>query len=271
VGGWWRDGKVWWTRIGAFGLAAAALILAGGLGERLRSVVSDRPKPMAAIAGRPFLEYVLLGLKKQDVTNVILCIGHGGSFIREYFAGGEKWGLRLYCSSETKPLGTGGALKLAEPLVSSRNFLVLNGDSFFGIDLRALIRFHESRKAQATIALAEVENTERYGVVEIAATGEVSRFLEKARRGPGLINGGIYVLSREVLASVPRGRAISLEREILPQLIGRGFYGLAFQSYFVDIGVPEEYLKLQVDFSRLVASLGLRRNDVDSGQSTFKD
>jgi NDP-sugar pyrophosphorylase family protein len=208
---------------------------------------------MAAIAEKPFLEYLLLQLKSYGVTNIILCIGYRGEFIEEYFGHGAILGLRLSYSCESEPLSTGGALKLAEPLIKTSDFLVLNGDSFFDIDLRALIRYHQSRKARATIALAEVENTARYGSVEINAQGEITCFLEKAQKGLGLINGGVYMLSGEVLALIPRGRAVSLEREVFPRLIGHGLYGLSFRGYFVDIGVPEDYLKLQAEPGRLLA------------------
>lgn len=230
-----------------------ALILSGGLGRRLRSVLGDHPKPMATIGEKPFLEYVLLQLRRHGVRRIILCIGYRGELIQEYFGKGDLLSLELRYSSESELLGTGGALKVAESLIETPDFLVLNGDSIFDIDLNTLIRFHRNRQARATAALAKVENSRRYGSVEINNQGEVIRFLEKAHERPGLINAGIYVLHYKVLGSIPQGRPISLEREVLPQLIGRGLYGVSFDSYFVDIGVPENYLKLHADPSRLLA------------------
>jgi NDP-sugar pyrophosphorylase family protein len=231
------------------------LILAGGLGTRMRSVLHGRPKSMATIAARPFIEYLLLQLQKQGVTDVILCLGYQGELIGDYCRHNAPPGLRLRYSYEAMPLGTGGTLKLAEPLIQTAEFLVLNGDSFFDIDLQAFMRCHQRWNARASMALAEVEDRQRYGAVEINQQGEISGFLEKAQAGRGLINGGIYVLGAEVLALIPPGGAVSLEREIFPQLIGRGFYGVPFQSYFADIGVPEAYLTLQANPGRLLAAV----------------
>ncbi len=232
-----------------------ALILSGGLGLRLRSVLDDCPKPLAVVAGKPFLEYLLLWLKTQGVTSIILCTGYRGELIQEYFGCGNVLGLRLRYSCESEPLGTGGALKLAGPLIESEEFLVLNGDSFFDVDLRELISTHRRRRAQATIALAEVEDTHRYGSVEMNAQGEIVRFLEKGRGGDGFVNAGVYVFRAEILALIPQGCAVSLEHEIFPNLVGRGLYGLPARGYFVDIGVPDEYLRLQADPGGLLAAV----------------
>lgn len=235
-----------------------AVIIAGGLGIRLRSILGACPKPMAPIAGRPFLTYLLLQLRKQCVENIILLVGYQSKMIEAFFRNGGKWNLHLVYSKESKPMGTGGALKLAESLIDSEYFLIMNGDSFFHIDLNTLIRFHRNKRSLATIALANVENTERYGAVEINEEGEIMRFLEKEQTGrTGLINGGIYVFQRDVLDLIPEGQAVSLEREIFPRLIGKGLYGLPFQGYFVDIGVPADYLRLRADPSRLLAAVGL--------------
>jgi D-glycero-alpha-D-manno-heptose 1-phosphate guanylyltransferase len=232
-----------------------ALVLAGGLGTRMRPILHDYPKCMASIAEKPFLDYLLLQLKKHHVTEVILCLSYRGELIREYYRRSEVPGLCLRYSHESEPLGTGGALKRAESLIRSPEFLVLNGDSFFDIDVQSLIRSHRSRKGQATIALAEVDDRQRYGAVEIDERGQITRFLEKARAARGVINGGIYVLGAEIFALIPPGRAVSLERDVFPQLIGRGLFGTLFQAYFADIGVPESYLRLQADPSGLLAAV----------------
>ena len=237
----------------------SAVILCGGLGTRLRPLLKDRPKALALVGGRPFLEYLLLQLKRYEINNVILAVGHCGEMIEAYFGSGSDLGLHLYYSYESEPLGTGGALKLAQNLIHSEYFLVMNGDSFFDIDLKVLIRYHQKKKALATIGLAKVDDTQRYGAVELDHEGRIVRFLEKMKGGqPGLINGGIYVFQREVLELIPEGRPVSLEQEIFPKLIGRDFYGLPFQAYFIDIGVPEDYLRLKADPSRLLMAVSLK-------------
>jgi NDP-sugar pyrophosphorylase family protein len=210
---------------------------------------------MACIAEKPFLDYLLLQLQKHQVTDVILCLGHGGAIIQGYYQRRAFPGMHLHYSHESEPLGTGGALKRAEPLLRSSEVLVLNGDSIFGIDVLALLHSHRSRKAHATIALAEVDDRQRYGTVEIDEQGQITGFQEKAQAGGGLINGGIYILRSEILALISPGRAVSLEREIFPQIIGRGLFGTPFRAYFADIGVPEAYRRLQADPSRLLAAV----------------
>jgi len=240
----------------------SAVILCGGLGTRLRPLLKDRPKALALVGGRPFLEYLLLQLKRYEINNVILAVRHCGEMIEAYFGSGDNLSLRLSYSYESEPLGTGGALKLAESLIHSEDFLVMNGDSFFNIDLKVLIRYHQKKKALVTIALAQVDNTQRYGTVEVDRKGRIVRFLEKMKgEQAGLINGGIYVFQRKVLELIPEGRPVSLEYEVFPKLIGKGFYGLPFQGYFVDIGVPEDYLRLQADPSRLLTAVNLKEKE----------
>jgi D-glycero-alpha-D-manno-heptose 1-phosphate guanylyltransferase len=236
------------------------VVLAGGLGTRLKSLLGNRPKPMASIANRPFLEYLLLQLKKYKMTEIILCVGYQGEFIQKYFGDGERWGLSLLYSYEQELCGTAGALKLAQGLTRGDSFLVLNGDSFFDIDLKELILYHQKKKALATLALAQVDNTQRYGIVKLDHKGQIVGFWEKMKGGQAsLINGGISVFQSEVLKLIPEGRPISLEHEIFPKLIGKGFYGFPFQAYFIDIGVPEDYLRLQADPSRLLMAVGLQK------------
>ena len=222
-----------------------ALVLCGGLGTRLSSLLGDRPKPMATVAGRPFLEYLLLQLRQQDFVDVILCTGHQGKYIEEYFDCGERWGIHLRYSQEQERLGTAGAIRLAVHLVEGDDFCVFNGDSFFDADLPRLNRYHEEKGALATIALAHKENSQRYGSVVINASGEIKGFFEKTEEQAGWINGGIYVFDREIANYIPPGQAVSLEQEIFPNLIGQRFYGLPFpSSYLVDIGTPKDYLRL---------------------------
>ena len=221
------------------------LILVGGLGTRLSKILNDRPKPMAPVAGRPFLEYLILQLRGQGFTDIVLCIGYLGDQVRAYFGDGSDWDVHISYSHEPEPLGTGGAVKLAEALVREDNFLVMNGDSFLDIDLNGLVNYHFEKRALATMALVEVENPARYGAVEINERGEIKNFVEKGMSSRSkLINGGIYVFNRKIFDYVPQGK-VSLEKEVFPRLIGKGFYGMPVKGFFIDIGVPEDYKWLQ--------------------------
>ena len=219
------------------------LILVGGQGTRLRPVISDIPKPMARVNGRPFLEYLVRWVRAVGYTRVILCAGYRAAQIQDYFADGQKFNVDLTYSIEEQPLGTWGAIRQACEQLEDPAFLVLNGDSWLDADLNKLESVHKKQRSIATFALAEVKESSRFGCVEIDSTGRLVSFSEKGRCGSGLINGGVYIFSREVLALVPP-HASSLESEVCPMLIPHGVYGLKMQGYFVDIGVPEEYKRL---------------------------
>ena len=233
-----------------------ALILAGGAGTRLRSVLTGLNKPMAPVAGRPFLEHLLLQLKKHKIDEVTLCVGYKADLIQAYFGRGDRWGMQISYSYETDFRGTAGALKLAEDLIHEEDFFVMNGDSLFAIELRTLMHYHRNMQATATLALAHVNDTQRYGAVGMNELGRIVSFIEK-REGntEGLINGGVYVFAREVLDFIPKGQPVSLERDILPKLIGRGLYGLPLKGYFVDMGVPADYMRLRSTPTQLLAAV----------------
>jgi len=223
-----------------------ALILVGGLGTRLREIVRDVPKVMANINEKPFLEYLILQLKNYNLNDIILCTGYLNKNIKNYFKNGKIWGVKINYSEETKPLGTGGAIKFAEELILEDNFLVMNGDSFFDIDLDKLISYHFNKRALVTMALAEAKDTRRFGVVKTDKNGEIEIFFEKRKRqDSNFINGGIYLLNRKIFKYIRENREISLEKEIFPKIISKGFYGISFGNYFIDIGIPEDYRKLQ--------------------------
>ncbi len=218
-----------------------AAILAGGLGTRLRSAVSDRPKVLAEICGRPFLAHVLDQLAAVDVRNVVVCTGYLGEQVRAAF-GDSRGDMRLFYSQESSALGTAGALRLALPLFESDSVLVMNGDSFFAMNLRAFWGWHCAHKANATLALVNIIDSARYGRVHVNAHGVVVNFDEKsARGGPGWINAGIYLLTSPLLQTIPVNRAVSLEKEMFPAWIGRGLYGYQSGGPFLDIGTPEAY------------------------------
>jgi D-glycero-alpha-D-manno-heptose 1-phosphate guanylyltransferase len=240
-------------------LPRQALILAGGAGTRLQSVVSDVPKPMARVRGRPFLEYLVAQVVRAGVEEVVLLVGYLGDVIERHFGDGARFGVRISYSREREPLGTGGALKLAEAQLIGDRWLVLNGDSIFDISLGELIARHIDHPAAATLALAHVPDSSRYGSVTVAADGTVTAFVEKSdTAAPDRINGGLYMIERSVLQRIPVDRPASFEREVLPQLVGRGLRGEQFDGYFIDIGVPADYARAGADayvFDRLVSDL----------------
>lgn len=229
-----------------------ALILAGGLGTRLRKRISKYPKPIAKVADKPFLEYLILQLKRYNLTDIILCIGYLSDKIKKHFQDGNKWGMKIKYSEEKEPLGTGGAIKLAKDLIKNNDFLVLNGDSFLDIDLNRLIEFHKSSEALATLALVEVDKPDRYGSVEIDRDYRITSFKEKeVINKSNLINGGIYVFNKKIFNFIPEGKS-SLEKDIFPKLIEECSYGKPHKTYFIDIGIPEDYDRIQKEGWRLV-------------------
>jgi len=230
------------------------LVLTGGLGTRLRSIAGDLPKSLVRIGTRPFLEYLVLQLHQQDFNDIVLCTGYRGDKIQEYFGDGTRWQVRIRYSKESKPLGTGGAIQRGSRLTEGEVFLAMNGDSYLEADLRPLVRFHAAGQSRATVALVEVEDAERFGRVELGSDGRILRFEEKGRPGPGLISAGVYVFDRRVFEEIPNG-PISLEKDVLPSLIGRGVYGMPSNGNFVDIGVPEEYRRLKANPGVLVRLL----------------
>jgi len=227
------------------------LILAGGLGTRLREDVPDRPKPMAPAAGKPFLEYLVEWLRDQGFDDLVLCVGHRADHVRGHFGDGRRWGVQIAYAIETSPLGTAGALKNAGEHVAD-TALVLNGDSYLEVDLQAVVAAHRARRAAdgravATLAAARVEHTGAGGALEIDDDGRIVGFREKSEEGPGWINAGIYVLEPEVWEAIPEGRAVSIERETFPRLLAQGYHLYAYPvgGFFVDIGTPQGYRRFQ--------------------------
>ena len=225
--------------------AVRAFILCGGHGTRLRSVLADRPKSMALISGIPFLQLLLDRVKSQGIGDVILGTGYMADQIECYFGGGSKFGIRIGYSREGEPLGTGGALKLAEPLISDP-VLVLNGDSYVEWSLVPIFELFRAKDADLVIVLQAVADVARYGSVALDHDGRITQFVEKgASAGPGLINAGVYLLRKQIIRDLPAGKAISLEREVLPQLLDGGVYGLVCTGLFIDIGVPDDFKRAQ--------------------------
>jgi mannose-1-phosphate guanylyltransferase len=226
-----------------------AVVLAGGRGTRLRPLTSTVPKPVLPLAGRPFLTFMLDWLGRHGVNDVVLSCGFLAEGVRSVL--GERHdGIRLRYVNEEVPLGTAGPVRLAaEHGVLEERFVVMNGDILTDVDLGALVVRHDRDDAVATIGLVEVEDTRSYGVVPTAANGEVEAFLEKsdAPAPTNRVNGGIYVLGREIVDAIPSGRAVSFEREVFPACVGRGLYGHHAPGYWVDIGTPDRYLEATYD------------------------
>ena len=226
-----------------------ALVLAGGEGTRLRPLTLTTPKPVLPLAGRPFLSFMLDWLHRHGVDEAILSLGFLSDAVHEVL-GDIQSGMRLRYVREDEPLGTAGPVRLAadEGMLDDR-FLVLNGDVLTDIDLGAEIAQHERTGAAATLALAAVDDVASYGVVPTSDRGEVEAFLEKSA-GPAptnRINAGAYVLERSVVELIPGGRAVSFEREVFPQMVGKGLYGWDADGYWIDIGTPERYLEATWD------------------------
>ncbi len=225
-----------------------AVILAGGFGTRLSHVLGDVPKPMAPVYGKPFLTYLFRRLEQAGVRHIILATGYLHEVVQRYF--GEQYRtLRISYSQEDKPLFTGGAILQASRLIKGDNFLVLNGDTLFDIDLEAFCTFHLRHTAHLSLALREVEDTARYGAVQMN-DNQVVAFREKDTTiGNGLINGGIYAIQRDWLQHLNMQEKFSFEKEVLQTMVDQeSFYGLAFRNYFIDIGVPEDYYRAQREF-----------------------
>ena len=234
-----------------------AVILAGGLGTRLRSVIADRQKVVVEINGRPFLTYLLDQLVDSEVQRAVLCTGYFGEQVQEVL-GNSYQGLVLDYSQETAPMGTGGALRLALPLIRSSQVLVMNGDSFCDIDLIEFRNFHERAKAIGSLVLVHVPNTERFGRVEVNSKSRLISFLEKGRTtGSGWINAGIYLLKTELIPEIDLDKPTSLELTMFPQWINRGLMGYQSAGRFLDIGTPQSYAAAADFFAADVHSPGL--------------
>lgn len=232
--------------------APTAIVLCGGLGTRLPEVSATRPKPMADVAGTPFLEILLGHLRAQGIARVVLSTGYKSEIIERHFGDGRRFGLDIRCVREPEPLGTAGALRLALPLVGDRA-LVLNGDTFVDVDVDALLRLHRELADRATLVTVERPDASRFG--RIRTDGQrITGFEEKRPdASPGLISAGVYVLERSVIADIPAGRAVSFEREVLPALLASGAPVGAFRhdGYFEDIGVPESLAAFRARFQAM--------------------
>jgi D-glycero-alpha-D-manno-heptose 1-phosphate guanylyltransferase len=230
----------------------SAVLLVGGRGERLRAVLSSTPKPLASLGNRSFLELLVRQLRCQGIRHLVMCTGYLADQIEHEFSDGQALDVAIRYSKESSPLGTGGALKHAQPyLQDTSEFLVMNGDSFVEIDFHQLIRFHRKHGGLVSLAVSAVQNTYRYGTVEVGANSRVMGFREKTGSGAaGLVNAGVYVFNRAIFGFIPSGRS-SLERDIFSQVLDQGVYAFEQNGMFIDIGTPEDYARAQELCDRL--------------------
>lgn len=224
-----------------------AIILAGGKGTRLQSVVNDLPKPMAPVNERPFLEILLDQLNAQGVSRAILSVGYKHKVIMEHF-GHQYKDIMISYALEESPLGTGGGVKLAAQLCPEDHFLLINGDTLFDINLAGLWGYHLADRPDISIALHTVENQDRYGKVVLDCCNNVTQFMEKNHIDRGFINGGIYIVQKSVVMNDELPEVFSFEKEILENLdASLWIKGYPMKGYFIDIGIPEDYAKAQTE------------------------
>lgn len=222
-----------------------AILLAGGLGTRLQSVVNDRPKPMADVCGKPFMEYLILELKKHGITHIIMAVGYKGNMVEAYFQNGKNLGVSIEYSYETVQLGTAGAIKNAEKYILEDEFFVLNADTFYQAAYEEVMKLYNVRDLDMAMVLREVPDISRYGSVRVDDQ-IITKFNEKtSEKRAGLINGGIYLMKKEVLNIIPKQKKCSLESEIIPKMLeaGKHLGAIVNNGYFIDIGIPEDYYR----------------------------
>lgn len=226
------------------------IILAGGLGTRLSPVIKDLPKPMAPVGDKCFLEILLGVLKKNGLLDITLCVCHLADKIRDYFGDGSRVGVRVGYSIEEMPLGTGGAIGLLRNVLKE-TFCVLNGDTYQELDIQRCIARHMESGAVATMSVAKVRDSSRYGQVIIDPDGYLTGFCEKgAGEQASLINTGLYILEPIVFEYIPEDKVVSLERDVLPALIKDDKKVGTYQEVnnFFDIGIPEDYYNFRLWF-----------------------
>ena len=221
-----------------------AIILAGGYGKRLSAVVNDVPKPMAPVQNKPFVEYLLDYLITFNIDHVVLSVGYMADVITKYFGNKHK-SLNITYAIENEPLGTGGGIKLATSFLFGDKALIINGDTYFNINIQTFEEFYDNKKAELLIALKKLDNTSRYGLVNVDADNKIQGFTEKnPSLTTGYINGGIYLFDKQLLTDLPT--KFSFEKDFMEKHHNTiKCYGLPFDNNFIDIGIPEDYKRVQ--------------------------
>ena len=235
------------------------IILAGGLGTRLRSEVKDVPKCMALVAGRPFLWYLLTDLKKyKDVSRVILSVGYLREVIIEWITTVKvEFPFTFDYVIEEEPLGTGGGIRLAMEKVTEEEAIILNGDTYFAVNLNELVAAHKKQpEAKLTIALKQMKDFDRYGTVTTTKDGRVLKFNEKQPCKEGEINGGVYILSKDDSIFEGQPKKFSFETAVMQEKCGETgcLFGVVQNGYFIDIGIPEDYHKADYEIVNYIAT-----------------
>jgi D-glycero-alpha-D-manno-heptose 1-phosphate guanylyltransferase len=223
-----------------------AILLAGGLGTRLQKVLPDTPKPMAPVAGRPFIEYVLDFLIKHELKRFILSVGYKHESFATHFTDDYK-GCPVIFSVENEPLGTGGGIRKALEYAEDHEVLIINADTLFRIDIGSMYSLHKRSNADLTMALRKMDDVSRYGCVETDGDMRITGFSEKnTRSGSGFINGGIYIIKSDLFEKKELSEKFSMEKDFLEKYFSAlKFYGFPSKGYFLDIGIPEDYERAQ--------------------------
>lgn len=228
-----------------------AIILAGGLGTRLQGVIGAYPKCMAPVNNKPFLSYVFDYLGQQRITRVILSLGYKHKVITDWVEEQDTL-FEVDCIIEEEPLGTGGGILAAVDMAETDDVAVVNGDTMFKVDLVKQLAFHRSKHAETTLALKNMKQFDRYGIVNTEASGIITAFEEKQYREEGWINGGVYFINREKFLARNLPDKFSFEKDYLEKFVKEGkFFGFESDSYFIDIGIPTDYETAQTDFKTL--------------------
>lgn len=227
------------------------IVLAGGLGTRLRSVIDDRPKCMAPVNGYPFLHYILDYLQSQGCERILLSLGYKHDYIIDWLET-VSYGIEIVPVIEDQPLGTGGGIHLAMKHAQEQEVFVVNGDTFFDVPLQDMKAFHDEHNSTTTLALKPMYLFDRYGAVYTDDGNRIVAFEEKQPQQEGKINGGVYIIDRTAFLEKPFPEKFSFERDYLEKYIGEGaFYGYDCDGYFIDIGIPEDYERAQEDLKKL--------------------
>ncbi len=228
-----------------------AIILAGGLGTRLKDVINDIPKPMAPINSTPFIQYLFDYLIDQTITHTVLAVGYKYEIIEQYFGNKYKT-LELSYAIEHEPLGTGGGIANALSLVKKDNCFLLNGDTFFDVKLKELYEQHQANGANLTLSLKEMLNFNRYGTVEFNKNNKITLFNEKKEVEKGFINGGVYIIAKQLFHTFSPGEKFSFEQDIMEKSINQyNVQAHVCNGYFIDIGIPEDYSKANTELPQI--------------------
>lgn len=233
------------------------IILAGGFGTRLQSVVNDKPKCLADINGKPFLYYICKHLAHFHFCKVVFAVGYMKDMVKDYvMSHRDEFKFAFDFAEEEEPLGTGGAIMNALPYCDTEDFFVVNGDTFFDVNIDEMSVFQQNQMADCTVALKPMQNADRYGLVDLDPTTQAIRgFREKQEGSSGLINGGVYCLFRPSFLNIPFPKVFSFEKDYLEKMLTeRDLYGMVQDKYFIDIGVPEDYRRAQTEIPALFSA-----------------